>query len=339
MDSAKARDAVGLAVHAANELMGLDSKVWLERIENQHRDFESALGWLLDHGDHDDALRMASALYDFWRLTGRTAEGRSWMDRALNSGIKDAAMMAEAYYRYGLLAFWQGNDEVAESSLQHSLRIARQIGDPTAIAVALCGLARVALRADDLDQARSLCNQALKAVDGTDDKEGRQNALHVLAVTAQMRGDLVEARDRMTQRMELARGLGNFGGVAGDASNLSHVERRLGNLARAEELAVEAIQIADRRGDEWMIPYVLNALAACAVEATQFKRATQLLGVASLMVEQQGAAWPPDEAPLFEQSRAAVEQALSAEDYEAAWSAGRAMPVSEIVSFALATAR
>ena len=338
MTEDRARKALALAEQAKNELRGLDAKVWLDRVEDQNPEIESALGWFLDQGSSDDALRLAVALYDFWRLTGRTAAGRSWIDRALAVRGNDRGLRAEGLYRSGLLAFWQGHDDSARLSFERSLEIARRLNDPSAIAVALVGLARVELRQGGLDEARSLCTQALKVVAGTDDTDGRSNALHVLAVTAQMRGDLEEARDLMTQRMELAREQRSFGGVAVEAGNLSHVERRLGNFVRARQLAVEALQIASRRGDEWMFPYTLSALAACAIELKQLRRAAELLGAAEQMVEAQGVAWPPDEAPIFEQSKDAVSRALSPPEFAAAWSAGRAMPVSAAMDFALAEA-
>jgi hypothetical protein len=58
--------------------------------------------------------------------------------------------------------------------------------------------------------------------------------VHVLGVAAQMSGDLLEARELMTERMALARELGSYAGVASEAGNLSMVERQLGNLERAE---------------------------------------------------------------------------------------------------------
>lgn len=333
----RAREALALAEAAQYELKGLDARVWLDRLEEQCAEIESALSWFLDHGRSGEALRMAVALYDFWRLTGRTAVGQAWIDRALAASDDDERLRAEGLYRSGLLAFWQGDDASARSSHQRSLEIARRLNDPTAIAVALVGLARVELREGSLDDARSLCLQALQVVDETDDKEGRSNAIHVLGVTAQMRGDLEEAREWMTQRMELAHEQQNFGLVAAEASNLSHVERQLGNLVRARQLASEALQIAKRRGDDWMIPYNLSALAACAVELKQFKRAAELLGAAAQMVEEQGAAWPPDEAPIFERSKNAASRALGPTEFGAAWSAGRAMPASAAVEYALAT--
>jgi hypothetical protein len=114
------------------------------------------------------------------------------------------------------------------------------------------------------------------------------------------------------------------------------VERQLGELAHADRLAREALRIAARRGDQWMIPYVLNGLAAVAVEVGAFERAATLLGAAAAMVERQGNAWPPDEAPHFHRSRAAAADALAPGRFDHAWSAGRHLPPAEAVSFALA---
>jgi tetratricopeptide (TPR) repeat protein len=140
-----------------------------------------------------------------------------------------------------------------------------------------------------------------------------------------MRGDLQGASDLMSHRIQLARELGDFAAIGMESSNLSMVERQLGNLVRAEELATEALQIAARRGDQWMIPYTLNGLAAVAVETGEFERAATLLGAAEALQERQGNAWPPDEAPHFERSRAAVADALDRDRLDRAWSEGKGM--------------
>jgi ATP/maltotriose-dependent transcriptional regulator MalT len=103
-----------------------------------------------------------------------------------------------------------------------------------AIALALTGLARVELRRD-IERARTLCLEALEVVDGTGDQRGRSSALHVLGVAAQMRGQFPEARGWMSQRLELAREMGDLRSVAAEAGNLSVVEQHLGDLSRARD--------------------------------------------------------------------------------------------------------
>jgi ATP/maltotriose-dependent transcriptional regulator MalT len=342
MEEHAARSLLAFAEDVRRGLRGLNASLWRDRLQRRFQDLEAAFDWLLDHGHTADALAMASTLADLLRTTGHVATGRAWLDRALEAATiddrlraVDDRLRAVALYENGLLAFWQGANEEACSLHGRSLELARRLDDQTTVALALCGLARVALR-EDLDWAWTLCEEALGTVQDTDDTIGRSNALHVLGVAAQMRGDLRQARDLMTQRIELARKLGDFTTIGMESSNLSMVERQLGNLARAEQLAREALQIEEQRGDQWAIPYSLNGLAAVAVETGEFQRAATLLGAAAALQERQGNAWPPDEAPHFERSRAAVTAALHHDQLELAWSAGQRMPSAHAVRYALA---
>jgi tetratricopeptide (TPR) repeat protein len=338
MDEQAARTLLAFAENAGRGLRGLNASLWRARLQRQFQDLEAAFDWMLDQGHSHDALALANALADLLKSTGRVAIGRRWLNCALEAATIDDRLRAVALYENGLLAFWQGADEEARCLHGQSLDLARRLGDRTTVALALCGLARVALR-EDLDGAQRLCEEALQTVQGTHDTVGRSNALHVLGVAAQMRGDLRQARDLMTQRIELARKLGDFTTIGMESSNLSMVERQLGNLARAERLAREALQIEQQRGDEWAIPYSLNGLAAVAVATGEFERAATLLGAAAALQERQGNAWPPDEAPHFERSRAAVEVTLDRDQFERAWSAGQRMPPAHAVRYALAPRR
>jgi len=334
MDDIEVGAVLAFASQAANELRRLDAGIWRERLEARYHEIEAAFEWFLDHRT-SDALAMASMLAEFMRISGRATIARSWLDRALQVAAADDPLRAKALYEEGLLAFWQGSDAEAQSLHERSLELARQQGDQSMAAQALCGLARLGL-SEDPEQARTLCEEALAAVQGSDDYLGRANALHVLGVAAQMQGELQQALDFITQRIELARELGDVATISTESSNLSMVERQLGNLERAEELAIESLQLEARRGDEWAIPYTMNGLAAIAVETGAFERAATLLAAAAALQGQQGNAWPPDEAPHFERSRVAVTEGLNREQLERAWSAGEHMSSTQAVRYALA---
>lgn len=334
MNETEAEQVLRLAEDAGAQLGGLDAKPAVGRLESCHRELGDAFSWFLDHARVGEGLRMALALADFWQSTGRITQGRELFGRALGGYRAEDALRAEALFQAGLLAFWQGDDEASRGLHQQSLDLSRRLGNPTGTALALTGLARIELRSD-LDRARELSQEAFDTVAGCDEQRGRSNALHLLGVTAQMKGELEEARGWMTERLELARQMGAYRAAAGEAGNLSVVERQLGNLPRARELACEGLALASRRGDDWMIPYCLNDLAGIAVAQGEHTRAATLLSAAERMVAEQGAAWPADEAPHFERSQAAAAHALTPAEFEAAWSRGQAMPGSDAVDLAL----
>lgn len=164
----------------------------------------------------------------------------------------DDDLRARASFDAGLLWFWRGDDGRAGELFDQALELGRSVPAPPVAALALTGHARVALRREDLGEARRLCLEAVE-ISG-DDRLGRAGACHVLGVTAQIVGDLAEARRWMSERIELAREDGNYAALAMEANNLAMVERQLGDFARAEALSREALDTFHRRRDEWAIP-------------------------------------------------------------------------------------
>jgi tetratricopeptide (TPR) repeat protein len=232
------------------------------------------------------------------------------------------------------MPFWLGQDDRAAAHFGRGLDIGRELGEPSMISQALGGLARVALRTD-VAEGRRLAHEALAVSEGANDEPGRSNALHLLGVGAQIAGDLPEAREWMTQRLALVRGTGNEFLIASEASNLSMVERQLGNLDEAEALAREALETCRRIGDEFTRPFAISGLAAIATDRGEFEHAATLVGAAEAIMEAQHMAWPPDERPHYERMLAVLPEAMSSDEFEASRAAGRAMPSSEAVDYAL----
>jgi non-specific serine/threonine protein kinase len=267
--------------------------------------------------------------------TKRLEEGSAWFDRVLALPGGDDAHRGRALFDAGYLAFWMGDDE-RSSALQHkAVQVGRQSNNPTVTALALVGLARIALRTTGTDEARKLCREALVVTEGTDDRLGRSSAMHVLGVAAQMAGDLLEARQVMSQRITLAREQGNLAVISSEAGNLSMVERQLGNLDEAETLAREALDIDHRRGDDLAIPWKLNGLAAVAADRGELDRAATLIGAADAAMAAAGGAWPPDELVHYERTVATLAEALGLAAFERVRAVGRAMTASQTVEYAL----
>jgi tetratricopeptide (TPR) repeat protein len=338
VDAQTAESLLKLAEGAGPGLRGVDANALFAQLEHKYDDLLGALQWFLDNGRTDDALRLAIALAPVWMAHKRLEEGLEWFDKALASDGGSELTRGNAYFQAGLLAFWPGYDERASELHGKALAIGRQTGDPTVTALALTGLARIALRsgnAADIKEARWLCREAMTITEGTDDRIGRGNAMHVLGVAAQMAGDFAEARDLMTQRIALARETGNLATVSSEAGNLSMVERQLGNLDAAEALAKEALEIDHRRGDEWAMPYKVSAIAAVATDRGDFERAATLVGTAEAMMEREKAEWPPDERPHYERMLARLPRALGEDEFERVRAVGRGLSNDEAVRFAL----
>jgi tetratricopeptide (TPR) repeat protein len=323
-----------MAEGAGPGLTGPDRKAVLEHLEERYDDLLAALQWFLDQGRTDEALRLANALYRFWITKQRFDEGAAWFDRVLGSPGGDDGLRGKASINAGFMPFWSGDDERAAELFGQGLEIGRRLGDAPMISQALGGMARVALRTD-VAEGRRLARGALAVSEDAADEPGRSNALHLLGVGAQIAGDLLEARDWMTQRLALVRATGNEFLIASEASNLSMVERQVGNLDAAEALAREALEMSERIGDQFTTPFALSGLAAIATERRGFERAATLVGAAEAIMEAQHMAWPPDERPHYERMLATLPEAMGSAEFERVRAAGRSLASRDAVAFAL----
>lgn len=319
----------------ASQVRGPGGKAAQDELESRYPELEAAIVWLGEQGRTDDAVRLVGTLAPFRMAVKRLQEGCDWFDHALALPGGSEAVRGNACFQAGLLATWRGDDELAVARHREAVAIGREHGLTGVAAQALTGLARVALRSSDTAEARRLCREALDLTAGTDERVARSNALHVMGVAAQMAGDLLEARELMGERLAMARELGQLAAVSSEAGNLSMVERQLGNLDRAEELALESLTIDRDRGDSWSVPWRFNSLAAIALERGQLERAAALVGAAEASVAAQGAAWPPDEGPQYQQTLAALQERMPAGSLAAARGAGAALDQAAAVEFAL----
>jgi tetratricopeptide (TPR) repeat protein len=335
MDAQSAAALLSWAEEQGPGLRGPEAKAVQRQLQARHAELQAAMDWFAAAGRVDEGLRLCNALVPFWMATKRMEEGNAWLGRALALPGGDEGRRARGLHDAGYLAFFRGEIERSAALYHQAAALGRRTKNVTATALALVGLARIALRTVDTDEARRLCRQALAETEGTDDRTGRSSAMHVLAVAAQMAGDFQEARDLMRQRIALGRETGNLAVVSSELGNLSMVERQLGNLDEAEALAREALEIDVQRGDEWSIPWKINGLAAVETDRGNYERAARLVGAMEAMVAAQNAAWPPDERVQFDRVLARLPAALGVAAFERARAAGKALTAQAAVAYAL----
>jgi predicted ATPase len=178
-------------------------------VEDRYPEMREALDWCLASGHPEKAYEPASALVPFWISTNRMHEGDAWFERALGTAAGRQASRARAFYDHGYLVLWSGRYDVASRRFTESIALAERLGDVSLLALALAGLARVALYTD-VDEALRLLRRADAVTrDLADSDPGRSSALHVLGAALQMSGDLEAAREVMSARLSMGRSVGD----------------------------------------------------------------------------------------------------------------------------------
>jgi tetratricopeptide (TPR) repeat protein len=333
VDGPRAGSLLTEAEDARERIRSADDGSALADLEGRYAAMREAMDWFLAHSQADEAYRFASALMPFWMATKRLDEGAAWFADALERSGASRAGRARALYEHGHLAFFAGDYALAESRFADARELATSVGDMDVLALSLTGSARVALN-DDLATAIALLRRAIEITGEMPDSAGRSNALHVLGVALQMSGDLAGARAVMRERLERGRAQGSGSVVFIESSNLSMVERKLGNLDEAEELSRDALVVASRRRNELAIPWVINGLAAVTAAKGNRERAATLVGIAESLLARAGGEWPADEREQYESTLKAL-GAEGAESVEERRAEGRAMSLEDGVAFAL----
>jgi tetratricopeptide (TPR) repeat protein len=324
MDLRTAESLLAEATDLRASLRGPDGETAKARLEELYPALGRAFELFLAERRTDAALELSTALVPFWMATKRISEGDGWLQRATAATDASDRTRARALYEHGYLIFWAGEYDRSAVLSREAIALARKAGDPTVIALALATLGRIALNTD-VDEAKRHLLEAVAVTEGTDDREGRSSAMHVLGVAYQMTGEFEAASEVMRARISLGRETGNDMLVAIESANLSMVERQLGNLERAEALSTEALEIVSRRGEELMIPWVINGLAAVTAALGALERAAILNGFAEAGIERTGGKWPPDERAQFEWTLETLRAGLGEDALDRARERGRGL--------------
>jgi predicted ATPase/transcriptional regulator with XRE-family HTH domain len=319
-------------------------------------------------------LRLAGAQVWVWAEHGHLSEGRAWLETFLaldaasplsttdqeqttagTSGMSavspaprrgwtaDVPQVGEAYargralYACGVLRFWQGDYDQAVLPLEHSLALARAIGDRLAIAGILDNLAMAVQAQGDLERARVLYEESLALARAGGWKFGIGNALLNLSSLSLAAGDLERAEVLSAEALTISRRAHYHTGAAASLVVQALIAWRRGHLDRAAALAEEALVEHHMAQD---VRHYGDGLEVCAIVAAAMEHAehaARLLGAAAASRERIGMRWSMY-APTADEIAAAVAPAratLGEQTWAAVFAEGRALALEEAIAAVL----
>ena len=256
---------LALAEAAEPELTGAQQGVWLRSPEKEHDNLRAALGWALQQGDAEMALRLSGAIWRFWHIGGYLSEGHRWLEEALVAGDAGAvtlACRAKALNGAGVLAYYQGAYSRAATLCGESLALARQLDDLSSIAAALLGLALVARAGGNYAAARAMYEEALPLVREVGDTWSIAYALVYQSSVLWWQADYDGARPLAEEGLALFRQLGNRQGIATALRLLGQAVHAQGELETARSLFDESLAISREIHDRYGLPRTLLGLGA-----------------------------------------------------------------------------
>src|SRR5215207_4315472 len=105
---------LALAEESEGLLVGREQTRWLDLLEREQANLRSAIDWLRDEGQLEEALRLGGALWRFWWLRGDIDEGRYQLESLLAQAVTvEPAVRAKALNGAGVLAESRGDWDTA----------------------------------------------------------------------------------------------------------------------------------------------------------------------------------------------------------------------------------
>jgi len=235
---------IAFAEQAEPKLKSAKQFEWLDRLEVEHDNVRAAWECAIE-SDAELALKLASALLDFWLMRGNASEGRAWLAKLLpqTKPWGQTAKRAHVLSAVGQLACSQQDFAAARSLLEEALPIARMAGDEKEIAFALLWLGRTAHRQRDDQTAQGYTEECLTIYQGLQDQWGIAMAMFRLGGQAFYQGHYAQAEERGLKSLAKFQELGDKF-MAGQVLNgFGELARLQGDYERAGKCYEESLEI------------------------------------------------------------------------------------------------
>ncbi len=167
----------------------------------------------------------------------------------------------EALSVRGLAESFASRHAEAKETLERSVRLAREIGEPRLLSLALSSLALALQRDDHLAEAKAAYEEALPAAQEAGDAGTVATARLNLAGIAKTQGDIAGAIEHLEAAVDMGRRSGRVVTVRQALLNLANLDLYVGRLARAR---VSMDALAEQRGD--LPPHQLAQFLALEAE-------------------------------------------------------------------------
>jgi predicted ATPase/transcriptional regulator with XRE-family HTH domain len=246
--------------------------------------------------------------------------------------LKDNWCIAVTLHNLGNVATDQGEYTRATTLLEECLTLRRQLGDTAGIADTLMSLGDVALRQGACAQATRWFDEGLAVSQDLDSKITIASGLLSAGDVALRQGDLARARSKLEESWALFQQVGDQQGTARVLNSLGDVAYAQGEHTRARQLYHESLTLFRVASNLVGIIGNLEGLASLAGAQGQPGHAAWLWGVAVAQREAIGVPMWPIDCAAYERDVAALRAALGEEAFTAAWGAGRASPLDQIIA-------
>ena len=274
-----------LAVEMKGLMTGPRQMEALDRIAQIEEDVRWALDWCLrplSEAGRERAhygVELVRTMTTYWYRFGYAAEGRGWLDRALEVvGGEDSTDTIDVLHGLGIMQLQQGDAEPAAKGLRRALEMARRLDDRTLEARLLNSLAITLRVLGEVTEGRQLLEQSAQIAKEIGDLKRESTALSNLAVLLVDAGDWPQALIAAREAVSASSALDDAWAQTTDECNLTMALLRVEGPGPAFQYLSEVTPRALAMGDAELTVSIVEMFAAIVSELGAAQLAARLLG-------------------------------------------------------------
>jgi tetratricopeptide (TPR) repeat protein len=311
------------------------------RLADESANVRAALEWARRQQETGLGLRLLVASGRTWYIHGMAGELGWWFEELLaedttaEGRAASPALRVQVLYGLARFALDQGQYARMEQLARESLALAERLGERQGRGNALWLLGVGAQARGDLQEALRLFERELACAREAGDAGGVDMAMISLGHLARVGGDYVRATHLFDEVLARARAIHMTWGVATMLTHLALLARDQGNYGRALALAQESLTLHGAFGNKTYLAWNFEGIATVAAALGQAARAAQLCAAAERLRQEVSAPRPPDEQQRYNQALDAARHALGRETFEQAWVTGATLTSEAAMTLAL----
>lgn len=260
---------------------------WMHQMERDADNVRAALRWALDNRERAFGLRLAEALWLFWRRRGYLHEGRQWLADIMALAHDGADPIGSAPRTSGSEALaWLASDEQsfaqAAALFARGVTLQRTVGRVDGLTEVLISGARQARSEGDYARATALLEHELRQYRALVASGSLQHGMLIpllqeLAMVRREQGAYDRSSALWQECLDLQRAQQDRVGIAVAQMGLSDVARDRGDPGTVRALCEQSLPVFREIGEARGIGYCVNNLALAAFMEADLDRAAALI--------------------------------------------------------------
>jgi len=243
------------------EVRSTDQATLLRALDREYDNLRAAMDWATQRGESEYELRLASALWRYWRVRSYFSEGRRWLEHGLaHSGNVSTTTRIKALIGAGSLANYQADYARGADLLEQALAACRAVGDLRGVAMSLNALAHSQMMTGDTDGAHTSLEESLRIFRELNDTRGIAYALYFIGSLHLSTSELARARPVLGESLMRLREIGDQWWIGNVLIQLGWAINRQGEHAAAKVMLEQVLAIArafdDKRGTARALLYL-----------------------------------------------------------------------------------